>query len=112
MIIRTLEEILKNSWGNATTAQVYPDRTPLSWYPNKDLNIDDVAEWEEILYIEGVLGVYVSWDPYEEFYILVHNLHLEKQYIEVFEGNAGVDNLIDRCRDFGIELPEIQLVKS
>lgn len=112
MILRTLDEIFENSWGDKIKPQEYPKRTPLRWFPKQKLTINDVSMWEEILYIEGVIGVYVSWDPYEEFYILVHNLHLQNDFIEAFEGDQGIDNLIDRCRDFGIELPEVHLIKS
>lgn len=112
MILRTLDEILNNPWGELSKDPIYPERTPLKWFPNQDLKLYNIKEWEEILYIEGVVGVYVSWDPYEEFYILTHNQHLSKKYIEIYQGNNGIDQLIDRCRQFGIELPEVKLTKS
>ena len=111
MILKTTDEILNNPWGEISKDQTYPDRTPLKFFPNKDLNFCDVCEWEEILYIKGIIGIYAAWDPYEEFYILVHNLHLSSKFIEVYNGNHGVDKLIDRCRDLGIEPPAVSLFK-
>ena len=109
MIIRTTEEVLNNPWGKVESKHVYPERTPMKWYPDCDLNFEDVTSWEEIFYQPGLIGVYVSWDPYEEYYILVHNLHLDRKHIEIYKGNDGVEELVDRCRSIGVTLPEIKI---
>jgi hypothetical protein len=103
MIITTTEKILSSSW-NKDKNEVFPLRTPARWLGSVSLEFDDIKLWEEIFYQPGLIGVYASWDPYEEFYIIVHLLHLDKQFIETFVGEAASNLVVERCKLFGIEL--------
>jgi hypothetical protein len=103
MIITTIEQILSNSW-NETKNEVFPMRTPAKWLESKTLELDDIKLWEEIFYQPGLIGVYASWDPYEEFYIIVHNLHLHHNFFETFVGASASNLVVERCKLFGIEL--------
>ncbi len=103
MIITTTEQILSSSW-NEDKNEVFPLRTPARWLESTSLELDDIKLWEEIFYQPGLIGVYVSWEPYEEFYIIVHLLHLDKQFIETFYGDDAVARVIERCKNFNIIL--------
>lgn len=105
MIIKTFEDILSSPWGEIVKQETYPNRTPIKWLEDRNMEIHDVAMWEEIFYEPGAIGVYVSWQPYEEFYIIVHNLHLHHNLFETFVGPSAPDLVVERCKLFGIELP-------
>lgn len=104
MILTTTEQILSNSW-NESKNEVFPSRTPARWLETTALELDDIKLWEQLFYQPGLIGVYVSWEPYEEFYIIVHLLHLDKRFIEIFYGIDAVDCVLDRCKNFNIILP-------
>ncbi len=104
MIIKTTNEILNNPWGEISTEDILYQRTPSTWASDTPLKIKNVKKWEEIYYSPGAFGVYVSWEPYAEFYIITHNLHLDESFIEVFQGASAVDDVIERCKRFGINI--------
>ena len=103
MIIKTTKEILNNPWGEIIKEEEYPNRTPAKLL-NEELSFDDVELWEELYYSPGTIGVYASWKPYSEFYIISHNLHLQKNYIEIFNDENAIENVIQRCKNYGIDL--------
>lgn len=111
MIICSTSEIFKNPWGEIEKESSYPKRTPSKWLEETDYRFEDIRLWEEIFYQPGLIGVYVAWDPYEELYIIVHNLHLTKKYVEIYQGIDAVEEIIDRCKDFGINL-DYTLIKQ
>ena len=104
MITKTTTEILNNAWGEISSEDVPQRRTPFNWMKDTKFKIEDIDSWEEIYYRPGVIGVYVSWNPYEEFYIITHNLHLDKSFIEIFQGPDAVDDIIQRCKSFGVNI--------
>jgi hypothetical protein len=104
MILRTFSEILSNPWNNIQPRKITPQRMPFRSATTELSCIDDINLWEEIYYNSGTIGVYAAWDPYEDFYIIVHNLHLDKNYIETYTGSTAVDAIINRCQEFGIDL--------
>jgi hypothetical protein len=108
VIITTTEQILSSSW-NENKNEVFPLRTPARWFGTTPPGLDDIKLWEEIFYQPGLIGVYVSWEPYEEFYIIVHLLHLDKQFIEVFYEDDAVDRVLERCKYFNIMLPSKEI---
>lgn len=104
MIIKTLQNILNNPWSEIVQQETWPTRTPMKWLEARDMEINDVDLWEEIFYQSGAIGVYASWQPYEEFYIIVHNLHLHRNFFEIFVGPTAADLVVERCKLFGITL--------
>lgn len=105
MKIFTLEEILKNPWNNIRRTQISPSRTPPKWLVSEELTLHDIKRWEEIFYKEGLIGVYAAWEPYYDFYIIVHNFHLDEKYVECYKGPNSVDEVVSRCKMLGIEIP-------
>lgn len=103
MIIRTTKEIFENPWGDIKKEEEFPSRTPAKCL-NKKLSFEDVEQWEELYYFPGTIGVYASWKPYSEFYIIVHNLYLDRNHTEIYQGEEAIDRVIDRCKKYGIEL--------
>lgn len=73
---------------------VLPDYT--IWDYSRELRIEDVNVWEVIAEPWGV-GVYASWDPYAEFYLIRY----DKDW-----NNPNVDwqqNVLDGKRNFDYE---------
>jgi len=104
MILKHLDEIFQSGWENLSEPQIFPTRTPAKWPSHKKLTLEEVKIWEQIYHRPGAIGVYASWDPYEDFYIITHNLHLNSRFIEEYQGQSAVDDVIDRCRNFGVEI--------
>lgn len=95
---KALEDIAKNS---PTTS--LPEKE--KWNKDTPMTINDVKLWEQIYYSAGDVGIYAAWDPYDELYIIVHNLFINTNFgIEVFSGNNAADDVWNRARELGIEL--------
>ena len=80
-------------------------KIPHGWLKKDPMTIEDVVMWEELYYQGGNLGIYVSWSPHAEFYMIVHDLFLKEQYgIETFFGKNAYLECVLRARKFGIDL--------
>jgi len=65
------------------------------WDYKRELRIEDVDIWEIIWESSGGRGVYASWRPYAEFYMIKTGWKLQKigKGIETYYG-AGSQNLV------------------
>ena len=80
------------------------------WDHSKILKIDDVVIWEQLHYEPGNVGIYASWDPYAEFYMIVFNLFVDFDLgIETFFGKGANRKVVDRAKELGIELENNQV---
>lgn len=77
------------------------------WDYKRELLIEDVDIWETI-YEENSFGVYASWSPYAEFYLIKPSYHMLESGLEVetFYGKTANARLKKRLLDFNIRLPE------
>jgi hypothetical protein len=107
-MFKTTAEILNFPWRASTQYQaIAPELLPkrTEWNYSKELTIDDVKTWEEIYYQEGTIGIYASWDPYAEFYIVVYNLFTAgPNGIKIFQGQCAYKEVIHYAEKFGISL--------
>jgi hypothetical protein len=106
LIYRRTEEIFESEW-----MQIDKDNTlvPGREFCNTWLNLTyrDVRLWETIYHIPGGVSVYGAWDPYIEFYMIVHDLFKHRNYgIETFYGPDAKNQIKIRSKEFGISLPE------
>jgi hypothetical protein len=62
------DEVFDENWMNYDGVYL-PPKT--NWDYKKELQIEDVQIWEVIYEQGGGTGVYASWDPYAEFYMVV-----------------------------------------
>lgn len=75
------------------------------WHYVRHLRIDEVELWEEIFYQPGHIGIYGSYQPYAEFYIIVYDLFKEnRNTTEIFYGKDAVENVVRRASELGVEL--------
>ena len=100
-----------------TTNQIlnFETRHPLDISKEKLLDWDysivpkmsDIKIWEEIYYSLGGVSVYAAYNPYVEYYIIVHDLFKNKTQvgIEEFYGINASEKVKDRLKEFDIFLP-------
>jgi hypothetical protein len=109
MIFKSTYQILNNPWKeDVPNIDPFPAvRPPFRlWRENRPIEISDVVLWEQIYYEPGIIGVYASWDPKEEFYLVTYNFFLgEKSGYKTFYGDSCVDKIIKELQILGIELP-------
>jgi hypothetical protein len=112
-IIKKTDAILNQPWNDDSLEIInnsanLPPR--LEWDYSKNLTINDVTNWEQLYYEFGNVGIYASWDPYAEFFIIVFNLFLDSDLgIETFYGQGSNRKVLERAKELGIELQENQI---
>jgi hypothetical protein len=108
LIVRSTHDILNQPWKLDFSSYTRPTNTkiPPGWNQDREMVVNDVSFWEQIYYAPGSLGIYVSWSPYTEFYMIVYNLfsHLD-QGIQTFSGPDAAEQVSRQAAIFGIELP-------
>jgi hypothetical protein len=71
------------------------------WDYSRELQIEDVDIWEVITEIGGGTGVYASWMPYAEFY-MIRNKHV----VETFYGKFIQPQVRKRLDELNIPYPK------
>lgn len=107
-VYRSTSEIQLNQWEdflNFPTTNSYPPREYCTTW--RDLDLKDINLWEMIYHVPGGISVYAAWDPYIEFYILVHDLFKNVPAgIEKFYGIDAERKLVDKLQKLGVDLPK------
>jgi hypothetical protein len=101
---RTSSQILSTIW-EFENITLNINLNPNYWNQKKPMEFSDVIIWEEIEFIPGCLGIYVSWDPYEEFYAVVFNQFLKNpQGIKIFSGESAAKEVQSFAEKLGCNL--------
>jgi len=104
-IFRTTDNIFKDNGEYFDPNWLDSDKLVLpprqEWDYKREMQIEDVDLWEVILEISG-FGVYASWQPYAEFYLLKKPNDL---YTETFYGKKSQSRLYQTLKKEGINLP-------
>ncbi len=79
-------DVFEENWMNYDTIQT-PPKT--DWDYQRELQIEDVNIWEVLVEGSQGIGVYASWDPYAEFYMVTNGL----KDIITFYGAGAQKNL-------------------
>lgn len=112
-IFKTTDQILNDPWlvDEIETPPISAALPPrLEWDYSSDLKIEDIKVWEQLYYQFGNIGIYASWDPYAEFYIIVFNLFSNtKEGIEIFYGQGSGRKVEIRAKELGIDLTRNQI---
>ena len=104
ILLKTTEEIFKNPWSNVGNLIDTPPKIE-NWDYTDVVSISTVNLWETLFFQPGNIGIYASWDPYIEYYILTHNLFLDFQpSILEFYGSGSNKQIIQKCKDLKIEI--------
>jgi len=90
---RTSAQILSSVWVFETVDMDVP-LNPDYWEQSRPISFDDVKIWEEIEFVPGCFGIYVSWDPYTEFYAVVFNQFLDSPAgVQIFSGDGAAQEV-------------------
>lgn len=104
---RTLSDIIDSPWEDPIfdpTSSLLPPKN--SWNKEQEISLDDVKIWEQIYFHKGTVGIYAAWDPYDNYYIIIYNLFAStKSTIEEFRGKDAENQVLERAKDLGIDLP-------
>lgn len=76
------------------------------WDYKRPMTIEDVDIWEVIYEASGGRGVYASWSPYAEFYMLKNHWtdNSNDSKIEFFYGPGASDAVYKRAKFLGMPL--------
>ena len=74
----------------------------LYWDSSRDLQIEDVDIWEVITEMSGLKGLYASWLPYAEFYMIVNGGNIDSTYY----GEGSDKHAAKRCEELKIPYPK------
>lgn len=117
MIFKTTYNILKKPWEDELSNRNWQDTNQIvlpprsEWDYAREMNIDDVDIWEVLYESSGGIGVYASWQPYAEFYMIttgwkpLPNYYVtqwcEREY-ETHYGPGAQKRVIERMRQMNI----------
>lgn len=74
------------------------------WDYKRPMQVEDVDLWEVIYEQSGSVGVYASWDPYAEFYMIRVGWFLEQQGYgaETYYGPGSMKKVINKMKEMNI----------
>lgn len=106
---KTTKNIFKTPWEDELYNENWMDSNKIILPPNKqwdysrELKIEDVEIWEVLFYQGGGLGLYASWEPYAEFYLItLHNFAIRNNAIETYYGKGAQLAVKKRCKELNI----------
>ena len=96
------DELFNPNWMDSDKIQLPPKR---DWDYSREMTIEDVDIWEVLHHEGGNLGVFVSWSPFAEFYMItLRGLVTDSNRIETYYGAGAQDRVIKRAKELGINL--------
>jgi hypothetical protein len=104
-IFKSTYNILKTPWEDEVFNENWMDSDKLVLPPKKNwdyarpLQIEDVNIWEVIFEIGGGWGLYASWDPYAEFYLL----RMGPNGMETYYGPGVQENLKTKLKELNLK---------
>jgi hypothetical protein len=100
-IFKDFGEHFDPNWMDSNTLITPPKK---DWDYKRPMQIEDVNLWEVIYEQGGGVGVYASWDPYAEFYMIRVGWFLEQQGhgAEVYYGPGSMKKVMKRMDEMGI----------
>jgi hypothetical protein len=108
------DEVFNSKWMNSNKLVLPPggpDDKKNCWDYSREMKIEDVDIWEVIYEGSGGIGVYASWLPYAEFYMITCGWYPLKpgQYandriIEIYYGQGAQQQVQNRVRDMRLPI--------
>lgn len=71
------KEVYDENWFDTPFLQLPPNP---KWDNKRQLQVEDIDIWEVISEMSGPTGIYASWMPYAEFYMIVLNGKIDSTY--------------------------------
>jgi hypothetical protein len=102
------DEVFDPNWMDSDTLKLPPKK---DWDYTRELKIENVNIWEVIAERGGGCGVYASWDPYAEFYMITPGWLLKSQNygVETYYGAGAQEQVKKRMRHYGLHVPEFKV---
>jgi len=102
-IFTDFQEVFEENWMNYDTIQTPPHP---NWDYSRELHIEDVDIWEVVFEQGGGVGIYASWCPYAEFYLIRTGWanELKGNGIETYYGPGANTAVQIRAKELGIPL--------
>lgn len=101
---KTLEEILTSNTRSLSNTSSRPWRE--FSLPGNNFSLADIKTWELVYSVPEVITLWAAWNPYTEYYLIVHELFKsEKWGIEEYTGSNAENLVIKRFQSFGVDLP-------
>ncbi len=102
-IFKDFGEHFDENWMDSNTI-ITPPKT--NWDYKRPMQIEDVNLWEVVYEQGGAVGVYASWDPYAEFYMIRVGWFLEAQGYgaEIYYGPGSMNKMIKRAKELNIPI--------
>lgn len=103
------DEVFDPNWMDSDKLVLPPKK---DWDYSRPLQIEDVNIWEVIFERGGGYGLYASWDPYAEFYLLTVGLTPQStrdnanKYIETYYGAGVQAHLKKRLEELNLSIPD------
>jgi hypothetical protein len=98
-----LRDHLFSNNGTASDVCIQNNSPPIisdDWDYSQPMSISDVKIWEE-LYVEPYnIGLYSSWNPYVEFYLIVYYDFVDDKRFKTFYGldsHTDLKRYLDQC---------------
>lgn len=95
------DEVFNENWMDSNEVVAPPTQ---KWTYDREMQIEDVDIWEVLYESGGGTGVYASWSPYAEYYLIT----VQRQ-IETFYGPNAQSKVAKRAAELGIKLPFTQV---
>jgi hypothetical protein len=111
------DEVFNPNWMDSDKIILPPKK---DWDYAREMQLEDVDIWEVIYESGGGIGVYASWCPYAEFYLITTGgdfrymwegtlngqrfNYMDKLY-ETYYGVGATKKVYNRAKELGIELP-------
>jgi hypothetical protein len=107
------DEVFNANWMDSDKL-ITPPKT--DWSYDREMKIEDVNIWEVLYEASAGIGLYVSWDPYAEFYLLTTAFDEKNGFrwiegspyvgriYETYYGAGAQDKVIQRARELNIPL--------
>lgn len=96
-------DVFNENWMDKNKVYLPPKRM---WDYKKELSIEDVDIWEVIYESGGFYGLYASWSPYAEFYMILYGWNYEtgSVNIETYYGKLANEKVIKKAKSLGFPI--------
>lgn len=91
------DEVFSENWMDRNDVFIPPNKP---WDYKRELKIEDIDIWEVLYQAGGGIGIFASWDPYAEFYMVT-----TPNDIETYYGADASKKVFNRAKSLGINLP-------
>jgi hypothetical protein len=105
------DEVFDINWMDSDKLILPPKK---DWDYGRELQIEDVSIWEVLYESSGGVGVYASWDPYAEFYLItygfnplnplrfINNIGYSSKLIDTYYGQGAQEQVKNKMKELNI----------